>query len=100
MTKGIDLCESRNRGSGATRTPTGVRALTEVGKGNLRGRGACPVVSTPVTTRASASGARGRAILKVIPAVVAAGPGGGTSIMVCEKERSRNEASTYSCKER
>ena len=80
MTRDIDLFASASRDSSETRTPIGVRHLTEAGKANSREREACPVASIPATTRVSVSGVKGRVLIKAIPAVVATGPDIGTSI--------------------
>lgn len=82
MTKDIALRESASRGSGATRTPIGARALAEAGKVNSRECGASLAVSILETTKASVSGAKGRDLTRVMSAVVAEDPVVGTSIMV------------------
>ena len=82
MTRDIDLFASASRDSSETRTPIGVRHLTEAGKANSRERGACPVASILATTRVSVSGVKGRVLIKAIPAVVATGLVTGTSITV------------------
>ena len=71
MTEGSVLCESEGRGSGATKTPTGVRTFLETGKGSSRGLGACLAASIPETTRAFAFGVMGQAYSKAILAVIA-----------------------------
>ena len=89
MTKGIALCEFESRAFGVTKTPTGARALTDVGKANSRGNGVCLAVSIPATTRASASSVKASAFTKAISAVIVVGAGIGTSIMVVDNKEKK-----------
>ena len=84
MTKGIAPRESASRGSGATRTPIGARALAEAGKVNSRERGVSLSVSIPATMRVSVSGVRGRDLTRVMSAAVVTEQVVGTSIMGCD----------------
>ena len=92
MTKGIALYEFESRDFGATKTPIGARALTDVGKVNSMGREVCRAVSILETMRASASDVKEQALTKGMRVGAAMEPDIGTSIMVGDKRR-KNETS-------
>ena len=89
MTKGIALCEFESRAFGATKTPTGARALTEVGKVNSMGREVCRAVSILETMRASVSDVKEQALTKVMRVIAAMEPDIGTSIMVGDNKEKK-----------
>ena len=79
--KGTAPREFASRGSGATRTHIGARALAEAGRVNSKGREACFADGILATTRGSVLDVTRRDPPRAIPAIAAEGPVVGTSIM-------------------